>query len=70
VRLFFLSRQQWGRKCCNQAWLLKKSIFLPNRTNLGDAKCLEKRKSRLKGILAQSFFSHFLVSEFFNSHGI
>jgi len=32
---------------CNGLWLLKNSIFLPDNQNLGDAKCLEKRKGRL-----------------------
>src|ERR1022692_675839 len=34
--------------CCKQAWLLKKSLFVPMSRNLGDTKCLgDPRKSIL-----------------------
>jgi hypothetical protein len=48
-------------------WQLKKSIFLPNSQNLGDAKCVEK-SAVLQGILAQFYFCELRAKEFFKSH--
>jgi len=39
-----------------------------NSRNLGDGKCPGKPENRSSGFLLQSFFGHFLVSAFFNSH--
>ena len=47
---------------------VEKVHFLQNSQDLGDGKCLEKPRKSFVGFLAQSFFGHFLVSEFFNSH--
>jgi hypothetical protein len=57
-----------GCNCLNQAWLLKNSIFSKTPEIWGIENVQKNRESRLSGFLEQSFFEHFLVSEFFNSH--
>ena len=56
--------------CRNQAWLLKNSIFFKAAKIWGMEMPRKTEKAVLWGFLLQSFFGHFLVSEFFNSHGI
>src|ERR1022692_5038476 len=36
--------------CCNQAWVLKNSLFVPNRQNLGDRKCLPNPRRSIVGL--------------------
>jgi hypothetical protein len=55
-------------KCSKQTWVLKKSAFLKIVEILGIQNVYQNRDRRLWGFLLQSFFDHFLVSEFFNSH--
>jgi hypothetical protein len=54
--------------CCSQAWLLKNSTFLKTAEICGIENVYANQESRLWGFLMQSFFGHFLVIEFFNSH--
>jgi len=48
---------------------LKNSVFLEIAEIWGIENVYEKRERRLLGFLLQSFFGHFLASEFFNSKG-
>lgn len=43
-------RQAGGRSWCNRPWVLKKSLFAPNRQNLGDRKCLGDPRKSLVGL--------------------
>jgi hypothetical protein len=49
---------------------VEKLHFRQNSENLGDRKCLGKPRTSFVGHPSAKFFSHFLMSEFFNSHGI
>jgi hypothetical protein len=57
----------WGFECY-RLWVLKKSAFLKIGEILGIENVYQNRGRRLWGFLLRSFFDHFLVSEFFNSH--
>src|SRR5713101_493407 len=45
--------------CCNQAWLLKNSLFAPNMQNLGDGKCLGDPRTSLVGLPNAILFLRF-----------
>src|ERR1039457_4556491 len=42
--------------CCNQAWVLKNSLFVPNRQNLGDRKCLPNPRRSIVGLPDEILF--------------
>jgi hypothetical protein len=55
-------------RCCNIAWVLKKSVFLKTANNWGGRKCLGKSRKSFVGILTRFYFCKFREKEFFNSH--
>jgi len=48
---------------------VENSLFVKIAKILGIENVCQDRDRRLWGLLMQSFFDRFLVSEFFNSHG-